>query len=366
MTDLSELSPESIPVRITLWRVVVPLRYSHSSAHGAHAQRDVILVEWHSRNGATGWGECPTFNSDGYVTETTDDAWSQLRDQLVPAALGGRLPHDRASAAAGALLDARLDSHLRSTGRSLVSHLGAHRHPLERTTVVAAVGASPREVVRRALDGLNRGASLVKVKIAPSADMSLLAPLCEAVGSERLAADANGSYTNAGELAKVDSLGLRYLEQPFSASIGWEDMADRTARLRTPVALDESIRSFADLDDAAGGSARIVSIKPARVGGTELAARLVGRARELGIGVFVGGMVELAVGRAGALAVASLPGVTLPTDLGPSDAYFAEDIADIGWLDAAGRLNAPVGPGIGCEPDPLRLERFASDRLEFV
>jgi O-succinylbenzoate synthase len=74
-------------------------------------------------------------------------------------------------------------------------------------------------------------------------------------------------------------------------------------------------------------------------------------------------MLESGVGRAAALAVAAHPSCTLPTDLGPSSAYFAEDLTDPIALDAAGRVLVPAGPGIGRSPDPARLEATTTEHL---
>ncbi|MGN6696333.1 MAG: enolase C-terminal domain-like protein, partial [Aquihabitans sp.] len=111
------------------------------------------------------------------------------------------------------------------------------------------------------------------------------------------------------------------------------------------------------------GAGSIANIKPARCGGPHAAAALVARARNAGLDVFVGGMLESGVGRAAALAVAALPGCTVPTDLGPSLAYFDEDVTEPLLTDDTGRMVVPTAPGIGVEPEPSHLDLFAVDRL---
>lgn len=367
---------------VALWRVVVPLQHRHSAAYGSSTRRDVVLVEVRSVDGTVGWGECPTFDTPGYVTETTDAAWSSLRDLYVPEFLeSGRVaeftsgPIDesdgstmsesgRPTAASAALADARLDNSLRARGIALVDQIGSQRRPLERTAVIAAVGESEDAIARRGVEAVDRGARMVKVKIAPGADTGVLSRLVEVIGADRVAADANGSYGSAEELADVDSLGLAYIEQPFDAGSTWTTLGSWSTALRTPVALDESIRTADDLEAVAEHRAgRIVSIKPARVGGLVAAAAMVDKAQRLGLAAFVGGMVELGIGRAGALAVASQPGCTWPTDLGSSDQYFEVDITEPLSLDPDGRIVAPIGPGVGRVPIPELLERFAVDHV---
>jgi O-succinylbenzoate synthase len=71
---------------------------------------------------------------------------------------------------------------------------------------------------------------------------------------------------------------------------------------------------------------------------------------------WVGGMLETGVGRAANLALASLPGITMPGDTSASDRYFSEDLTAPFELDPDGTMAVPSGPGIGVEPHPDRLE----------
>ena len=56
----------------------------------------------------------------------------------------------------------------------------------------------------------------------------------------------------------------------------------------------------------------IINIKPTRVSGWTEARRIHDLGREAGIDLWVGGMLETGVGRAAQLALAALPGFTLP------------------------------------------------------
>ena len=76
-------------------------------------------------------------------------------------------------------------------------------------------------------------------------------------------------------------------------------------------------------------------------------------------------MLETGVGRAGALAVAALPGCTLPTDLGPSARYFATDLTASFVLGPGGTLSVPLGDGIGVVPDPARLDEATEECAVF-
>ncbi len=79
-------------------------------------------------------------------------------------------------------------------------------------------------------------------------------------------------------------------------------------------------------------------------------------ARAAGVPVWCGGMLETGVGRALNLALASLPGFTLPGDTSASARYFPEDLTEPFVMDADGTMAVPPGPGIGVTPLPERLE----------
>lgn len=353
------------PLRIRLVRVRVPLLRVHRSAHGEEQVRDVVLVEWTTADGAVGWGECPTLSDGGYVTGTTEQAWQALVTQLAPAALGGGgAIVAGAMAAAGALADARLDAALRARGVALSGHLGATRRALPRCVVLADVGGDLDELGRRAAAAVAGGADLLKVKVTPGCDVEPVAAVRRCAGAVPVAADANGSYPDPSAASDIDGLGLAYLEQPFAPGAPWDELAASQAGLRTPVALDESLTSPDAVRSAVlAGALDVVSVKPARLGGIEAAAAVVRLAEQASVPCFVGGMLELGVGRAGSAAVAALSGCSLPTDLGPSDAYVAQDICEPIGLDGIGRLRVPIGTGSGRTPDPARLSEVTVDEV---
>ena len=64
--------------------------------------------------------------------------------------------------------------------------------------------------------------------------------------------------------------------------------------------------------------------------------------------VWCGGMLETGLGRAANLALASLPGFTLPGDISASDRYYAQDITQPFTL-VDGRISVPQGAGLGVD-----------------
>lgn len=346
------------PAAVELRRVRIPLRTPHAAAHGTETHRHSIIVRWETGEGPGGWGECATLSEPGYAPEWTAGAWMILHDYVVPAVLAGRPPgvlgHPMAT---GALADAALDAALRLAGRSLVEALGGSIRPLP-TTAVLGIRDGPAALLAAVDRAVGQGASLVKVKLPADGDLAAAYVVREVFPDLALAADANGGLDLdvPGRLAAVDRLGLEYLEQPLAPD-ELVATAELAAAADTPIALDESLTSPGAARTAlALGAAAVLNVKPGRLGGVAAAADVVALAAEAGVDAFVGGLFETGIGRAGALAVAALPGCTLPTDLGPSDRYFERDLTAAIALGEDGTMAPLPGPGIGTVPDLDRLD----------
>lgn len=351
-----------------LVRLRMPLRHAHRAAHGDEEVRDLIVVRAAFDDGTTGWGECSALARPTYASEHTAGAWLVLRDEILPAVLDGRAPrvvgHPMASAAVlTALSDAVLQRAERSLATDLAEALGTN--PIRAVQTCAVIGRSEDtdDLLARVEARVAERVAMVKLKVTPERqDLAAVGAVREAWPDLALAVDFNGT-ADAESLHQLAPLHLEYVEQPAPA-----DELVRSAHLASlidaPVALDESLTSVGALDAAVAlGAGSIANVKPARCGGPHAAAALVAHARNAGMEVFVGGMVESGIGRAAALAVAALPACTIPTDLGPSLAYFDEDLTDPLLTDMTGRMLVPTGPGIGAVPHGDRLDRFAVDRL---
>ena len=67
-----------------------------------------------------------------------------------------------------------------------------------------------------------------------------------------------------------------------------------------------------------------------------------------GVPVWMGGMLETGIGRAANVALASLPGFTLPGDISASARYYAEDLVEPPFvLNPDSTLTVPQSPGLG-------------------
>jgi O-succinylbenzoate synthase len=333
--------------------LVSPFRTSF----GTETDKDVVLLRAIVDGGDApdGWGECVALSEPTYSAEYAAGAHHVLEHHLLPRAIAGRpldevLGHPMAKATVEMAL---LDAQLRAEGRSLAAHLGGVRDAVD---AGVSVGMQPTtaDLVRVVEGYLTEGYRRIKCKIEPGHDVEPMRAVRAAIGPEvLLQVDANAAYTldDAPVLAELDDLDLALIEQPLPEH-DLRGHAQLAGRLRTPICLDESITSRASLVAALDvGACSIVNIKAGRVGGLAEAVRIHDECRARGVPVWCGGMLETGLGRAANVALASLPGFTLPGDLSASRRWFAEDLTEPFELED-GRLRVPVGAGLGVEPRP--------------
>jgi O-succinylbenzoate synthase len=175
--------------------------------------------------------------------------------------------------------------------------------------------------------------------------------------------DANSAYTlqDVALFRDLDRFDLMMIEQPLAHNDIF-DHAELQRQIKTPICLDESIRSDADARHAISlGSCRIINVKLGRVGGHREAKRVEQVARENGIPVWCGGMLESGIGRAHNIAMATLAGFTLPGDVSASSRYWTEDIIEPAvTVTHRGTITASEKPGIGYAVDISRIDRLTT------
>jgi O-succinylbenzoate synthase len=361
--------------RVELVHVAIPLVTPFRTSFGTMTTKDTFLLHVVTDT-AEGWSEFAADPQPRYCPEFVAGAELVLRDFLVPRAaalpsltaalvgpaVSGIKGHELAKAA---LETAVLDAELRSYGMPLAMYLGAVRE-----RVPAGVSVGIKESVAELLDDVERylaeGYVRIKLKIEPGWDLEPVRAVRERFGAALpLQVDANTAYTlaDAEHLRRLDEFGLLLIEEPLDEN-NLYGHARLQSRIATPVCLDESLHNARDTASAiAMDACRVVNVKPARVGGYLEARRVHDVARAHGVPVWCGGMLETGIGRAPNLALAALPGFTLPGDTSASSRYFAEDITEPFVLED-GHLRVPDGPGIGVEPLPETLRRFTVRRQD--
>jgi o-succinylbenzoate synthase len=353
--------------RIELRLIGLPLVRPFRTSMGVATRKECILVRVET-DAAEGWGECVADVEPDFSAEWNASAWDAIATFFGPALLAaGDIPASAVEdvfspwrgnrMAKAAVIDAAIDAELRARGEPLATALGG-----DKEVVVCGVSVGITETtdaLRAQVDGyLAEGYRRIKLKIEPGLDVDRVAAIRADHPDILLSVDANAAYRPGDvEVFRVlDELDLLMVEQPLHH----EDLlghAKLQAQIRTDLCLDESIRSAADAAAVLElGACRIVNIKQGRVGGVPEARAIHDVCVAAGVPVWCGGMLETGIGRATNLALASMPGFTLPNDTSASSRYFPEDLTDPFVLGPDGTMRVPTGPGIGVTPDPDRLE----------
>lgn len=355
---------ELIDARIDL---VSPFRTSF----GTQTYRDLLFVRVLDDE-VEGWGECVAMSEPGYSSEYVDGCRAVIERFLLPFVgrettaeeFVERAREVRGNFMAKAAVEAALlDRQLRLAGKSLAAYLGASN---DRVASGVSVGIQPSidELIKVVGGYLADGYLRIKLKIEPGADIDQVRAVRTTFGDDLLLqVDANAAYSvgDATHLAKLDEFNLLLIEQPLPEEdvVGHVELA---RKVRTPICLDESITSYEVARGALDiGACSIINIKPGRVGGFIESKRIHDLCLDRGVPVWCGGMLETGVGRAANLALAALPGFTLPGDTSASSRYFAEDITEPFVLED-GHLRVPNEPGASRHPLPERLAEMEVGR----
>jgi o-succinylbenzoate synthase len=352
---------------IELFLVELPLVRPFRVSFGTSTGKQCVLARVRT-DAAEGWGECVADDGyPGFSGEWNEGVWTLLHDVLAPSLLDGEVSTDTVEdrlrfvrgnpMAKATLIDAVIDAELRAAGSPLSSFLGADKQAVA-CGVSIGIADSTDELRAQVDEHLEQGYRRIKLKIMPGTDAERVSAIREDHPDILLSVDANAAYTldDLDVFRALDVFDLLMIEQPLHH----EDLVQHAtlqAAIRTPICLDESIRSAADAAAAIQlGSCRIVNIKQGRVGGVLEARRVHDVAAAAGIPVWCGGMLETGVGRATNLALAAMPDFTLPGDTSASARYFTEDLTEPFVLGPDGTMRVPTGPGIGVVPLPERLE----------
>ncbi|HEX8116636.1 MAG TPA: o-succinylbenzoate synthase, partial [Pyrinomonadaceae bacterium] len=277
------------------------------------------------------------------------------------AAVAGLLQKPRGNRMAKAAIEtACWDLEAKRLGVPLWRRLGGVRAEIP-CGVSIGIQDTHEQLLEKIEKELAAGYQRIKIKIKPGWDREVVEKVRERFPDIRLMVDANSAYTleDAPLLRALDEFDLMMVEQPLAYD-DREDHAKLQRQIRTPVCLDESVRSAEDARKAIElGACRIVNVKLGRVGGHAEAARVEAVCSAANVPVWCGGMLESGVGRAHNIAMATLGGFTLPGDVSASSRYWAEDIIDPPvTVTPQGTIVAPERPGIGFE-----IKRDLIDRL---
>lgn len=354
---------------IDVWPVDVPLVDPFVISRGVVASAEIAFVRVQLAGGVEGFGEIAPFGA--LTPETRDASVAAARrlsglligrdaaDDTVDAEMRAHAPGEPAARAG--LECALVDAVARAADVPLWRHWGfaGGSQPPPVVTDITLPILDDERVFELCADWHGRGFRTLKLKVGIDAarDRDRVLGIAQRFADVDFILDANQGYATAdGAAAFVESLGqtvsrVRLLEQPLPR----EDLAGMSAlrkRVATPVAADESVLTADDARRVVEqGAADVINLKIMKSGLRETFA-IAGIARDNGVGLMIGGMVETRLAMGFSLAfVVGVGGVThvdLDTPL-----LLAEDPVRGGFTYAGPEMLVSADPGTGATPRAL-------------
>ena len=358
--------------KLDVYYVAMPLISPWRTAYGADYDIHSVLVKATSGD-HYGWAESTPFFAPTYLNESAGAAYYHVTEVFGPRIVGGE--YDTAADLNDALAIFKGNSFAKA---AIEIAWWTLQSDISRTPVHRLLGGETRDVVAGADFGIqdsidvlleaiqgavDAGFPRVKLKAAPGWDLDMLRAVRSTFPDTVFHIDCNSGYTLADlELFKqIDKIGLAFIEQPLH----WNDVLDHAElarQIETPVCLDETIHSVKAAQQAIQvGACKYINIKPGRVGGLHNVKQIHDMAQDAGIPVWVGGMLESALGGAICVEVATLPNFTYPGDLFASSRFYVEDLCEPQTVINPDHTFSPY-EGRLPEPNPERLEALTRRR----
>jgi o-succinylbenzoate synthase len=306
-----------------------------------------ILVRLTDYGGMVGWGE--VVRPDG------GDTGPSL-ESVLPALVGvdWEHPSDLGAIPGGPAGDmACWDLWARMAGVPLSHALGGSRTSLIATVRLAAE-RSLESMVARVNRHVCAGYAHVTIDIHPGWDVEPLRAVRAAYPGLVIAVDGHGAYTEIGQLAALDAYGVSVIERPFSnPALG----AELQGRVGAAVAVEA--HSVEELEEAiAAGAGRALVLRSSRFGSLGAARHAHDTAVKAGWDIVCAGGLGVGLARAATVAVASLPGCTLPSDVAEPPRSAQMVLPPVGA--SGGVVAVPLTqPGLGHTVDETRVRRLA-------
>ncbi|MDF2945339.1 MAG: O-succinylbenzoate synthase [Bacillales bacterium] len=353
--------------QIKLHVINMKLKNQFKTSHGVYENRKSIIVEVIDNDGITGWGEVVAFEHPWYTEETVSSCLTVIKEILAPIMLSNTFTHPRDlvelfnkykrnNMAKAGLENALWDVFAKRQNKPLREVLGGVRESID---VGVAVGILPfADLVKKVEQNLEIGYKRIKLKIDKDS-FNNIAELRKLFPNAPLMVDANSSFTldDVEFLRELDDLNLIMIEQPLKDN-DFLEHSKLQKLINTSICLDESIHSLEDVELSNHlGSARIISIKQGRVGGLHNAIGIHNYCLNNNIPVWCGGMLEMGIGRAHNIALATLENFVIPGDISASSNYWETDIIQPEIVVNNGVIDCSNGPGIGYEINRKQLEK---------
>ena len=353
--------------KLDVYYVAMPLIYPWRTAYGVDYDIHSVLVKLTSPE-CEAWSESTCFFAPTYLNESAGSVFYHVSEVFGPHVVGRE--YDTA-----ADLCARLDVFKGNSFAKAAVEIGwwTLQSRITHTPLHRLLGGQTREVVAGADFGIqdsydmllgniqqavDAGFPRIKLKVARGWDLEMLQIVTRTFPDMTFHIDCNSGYTldDLPFFKAIDNMGLAFIEQPLNFA-DVLDHAELARQIDTPVCLDESIVNVRTAEQAIRiGACRYINIKPGRIGGLSNSLAVHDLARDAGIPVWIGGMLESAVGAAVCVELATLDNFTYPGDLFPSSRFYERDLAEPALEFSSGHVFQPLTQGLPV-PNPELLAK---------
>ena len=360
---------------VHLYHVRMPLLEPWVTAYGSQDNIESLFVNLKFDSG-DGWGECAPAPLPLYNSEYTKGAFAAAHDVFAAQIVGKEISSaDQLQSlfrefkghefTRSAFDSAWWDARALECGKPLWSLIGG----VNQTVAVGAdipVLSSTSALINRVAEAIDHGFPRVKLKFNRSCTIEMIERVRSNFPDLVMHIDCNSGFTldDIEMFRALDKLELKMIEQPLA----YDDLVNHAAlqqQIKTPICLDESITSLSRAAKAIRIKAcQWINIKTSRVGGLTNAIAIHDFCKNQGVPVWVGGMLESAVGQGPSLALATKDNVAYPSDIFPSKRFFDEDFStpEITLL-RKGKIAAPARPGLGFTPKLDFLQKHSVARV---
>ena len=339
-----------------------------------HLLMDYVIVKIHTDKGIIGMGDAPIDSVEKHETIKF------VIDRYMAPNLIGRNPFDieRNTDMVSYKKNGRISNHHAIAainfclydilGKALNVPLYTLLGGLYRTKVLASIkvpGGPPEEMAAHSLELYEQGVRGIKAKVGtdPERDALALKAIREALGDGiSLRADANQQYTvqeaiRFCELAREYDTGLELLEQAIPTT-DWAGARRIANIVDYPLEADEAADSlFQVYQLLKNETCDIINTKCSKAGGisgvkkwaavAEAARKTIVIGTEWGLGSLVASKVHLGC------AIKNANPIVECTEIMLHDLLIKEPL-----VLKDGYIDVPTGPGIGCEFDPQKIEKY--------
>lgn len=342
------------------------LRKPYRFANSTYQIRPINILAIKDELGNVGLGEVEAFQFPNYIEEVQSQCVASLNSRILPL-LGTKNydtpfefsrfinstngPYMARAAVEMAVWDVFAKRNSVSVQELMRLAIGQNEPLPKKVEVGVAIGIkkSAEEVIAAIQQELDQGYQRIKLKVNRSYTVKMMEDIRRAFPHQLMMIDCNSQFhlRDKSFFQNIDGLNFAMIEQPFGKK-DFKDHAKLQAQINTPLCLDENIFNSEDIWQVINRrSAKFINMKLARVGGLSNALALTTLAKQHGLQVWCGGMLETGIGRAYNLALASLPFYDFPGDISASNRYYKNDVIDSEFVIEKGKIKVPQKIGLG-------------------